>query len=81
MSQIISKISIKNSSGTYDTRDIGAKGQNVKVGYDASGKVILDVDTQTPTTTKQLTQVLQNAENNISNLNKNKAPSSHAWSD
>lgn len=81
MSQIISKISIKNSSGTYDTRDIGAKGQNVKVGYDASGKVILDVDTQTPTTTKQLTQVLQDAEKNISDLNKDKAPSSHAWSD
>ena len=82
MSQTISKIGIKNSSGTgYDTRDIGAKGQNVEVGYDASDKIILDVDTQTPTTTKQLTKVLQNAENNISNLNKNKAPSSHAWSD
>ena len=82
MSQIISKISIKNSSGTgYDTRDIGAKGQNVKVGYDASGKVILDVDTQTPTTTKQLTQVLQDAEKNISDLNKDKAPDNHAWSD
>ena len=82
MPQTISKIGIKNSSGTgYDTRDIGAKGQNVEVGYDASGKVILDVDKQTPTTTKQLTKVLQDAENNISNLNKNKAPSSHAWSD
>ena len=82
MPQTISKIGIKNSSGTgYDTRDIGAKGQNVEVGYDASGKVIIDVDTQTPATTKQLTQVLQNAENNISNLNKNKAPNSHAWSD
>ena len=81
MSQIISKISIKNSSGTYDTRDIGAKGQNVKVGYDASGKVIPDVDSQTPTTTKQLTKVLQDAEENISNLNKNKAPDNHAWSD
>lgn len=82
MSQIISKISIKNSSGTgYDTRDIGAKGQNVKVGYDASGKVILDVDSQTPDTTKQLTKVLQDAESNISNLNKDKAPDNHAWSD
>ena len=82
MSQIISKISIKNSSGTgYDTRDIGAKGQNVKVGYNASDKIILDVDTETPTTTKQLTEVLQNAESNISNLNKNKAPDNHAWSD
>ena len=82
MPQTISKIGIKNSSGTgYDTRDIGAKGQNVEVGYDASGKIILDVDTQTPTTTKQLTKVLQDAENNISNLNKNKAPNSHAWSD
>ena len=81
MSQIISKISIKNSSGTYDTRDIGAKGQNVKVGYDASGKIIPDVDSQTPTTTKQLTKVLQDAEENISNLNKNKAPDNHAWSD
>lgn len=82
MSQTISKIGIKNSSGTgYDTRDIGAKGQNVEVGYDASGKIILDVDTQTPTTTKQLTKVLQDAEKNISNLNKNKAPNSHAWSD
>ena len=82
MSQIISKISIKNSSGTgYDTRDIGAKGQNVKVGYDASGKIIPDVDSQTPTTTKPLTTVLQDAESNISNLNKNKAPDNHAWSD
>ena len=82
MPQTISKIGIKNSSGTgYDTRDIGAKGQNVEVGYDASGKVIIDVDTQTPATTKQLTEVLQNAENNISNLNKNKAPDNHAWSD
>ena len=82
MPQTISKIGIKNSSGTgYDTRDIGAKGQNVEVGYDASGKVILDVDKQTPTTTKQLTKVLQDAEKNISNLNKNKAPNSHAWSD
>ena len=82
MPQTISKIGIKNSSGTgYDTRDIGAKGQNVEVGYDASGKIILDVDTQTPATTKQLTKVLQDAENNISNLNKNKAPNNHAWSD
>ena len=82
MPQTISKIGIKNSSGTgYDTRDIGAKGQNVEIGYDASNKVILDVDTQTPATTKQLTKVLQDTENNISNLNKNKAPNSHAWSD
>lgn len=82
MPQTISKIGIKNSSGTgYDTRDIGAKGQNVEVGYDVSGKIILDVDRQTPATTKQLTKVLQDAENNISNLNKNKAPNSHAWSD
>ena len=82
MSQIISKISIKNSSGTgYDTRDIGAKGQNVKVGYDESGKVILDVDSQTPATTKQLTKVLQDTEKNISDLNKDKAPDNHAWSD
>ena len=82
MPQTISKIGIKNSSGTgYDTRDIGAKGQNVEIGYDASNKVILDVDTQTPATTKQLTKVLQDTENNISNLNKNKAPNNHAWSD
>ena len=82
MSQTISKIGIKNSSGTgYDTRDIGAKGQNVEVGYDASGKIILDVDTQTPTTTKQLTKVLQDAEKNISDLDDSKAPDNHAWSD
>ena len=82
MPQTISKIGIKNSSGTgYDTRDIGAKGQNVEIGYDESNKVILDVDTQTPVTTKQLTKVLQDTENNISNLNKNKAPNNHAWSD
>ena len=82
MSQTISKIGIKNSSGTgYDTRDIGAKGQNVEVGYDASGKIILDVDTQTPTTTKQLTKVLQDVEKNISDLDDNKAPDNHAWSD
>ena len=82
MPQTISKIGIKDSSGTgYDTRDIGAKGQNVEVGYDASGKIILDVDAQTPTTTKQLTKVLQDAEKNISNLDDNKAPDNHAWSD
>lgn len=82
MSQIISKISIKDSSGTgYDTRDIGAKGQNVEVGYDALGKVILDVDTQTPTITKQLTKVLQDAEKNILDLDDSKAPDNHAWSD
>ena len=82
MPQTISKIGIKDSSGTgYDTRDIGAKGQNVEVGYDASGKIILDVDTQTPTTTKQLTKVLQDAEKNISDLDDNKAPDNHAWSD
>ena len=79
---IISKIGIKDSSGTgYDTRDIGAKGQNVEVGYDASGKIILDVDAQTPTTTKQLTKVLQDAEKNISDLDDSKAPDNHAWSD
>lgn len=82
MPQTISKIGIKDSSGTgYDTRDIGAKGQNVEVGYDASGKIILDVDTQTPTTTKQLTKVLQDAEKNISDLDDSKAPDNHAWSD
>ena len=82
MPQTISKIGIKDSSGTgYDTRDIGAKGQNVEVGYDASGKIILDVDAQTPTTTKQLTKVLQDAEKNISDLDDNKAPDNHAWSD
>lgn len=82
MPQIISKIGIKDSSGTgYNTRDIGAKGQNVEVGYDASGKIILDVDSQTPTTTKQLTKVLQDAEKNISDLDDSKAPDNHAWSD
>lgn len=82
MPQTISKIGIKNSSGIgYDTRDIGAKGQNVEVGYDALGKIILDVDTQTPTTTKQLTKVLQNTEKNISDLDDSKAPDNHAWSD
>lgn len=82
MPQTISKIGIKDSSGTgYDTRDIGAKGQNVEVGYDASGKIILDVDAQTPVTTKQLTKVLQEAEKNISDLDDNKAPDNHAWSD
>ena len=82
MPQTISKIGIKDSSGTgYDTRDIGAKGQNVEVGYDASGKIILDVDAQTPTTTKQLTKVLQDAEKNISDLDDSKAPDNHAWSD
>ena len=82
MPQAISKIGIKDSSGTgYDTRDIGAKGQNVEVGYDASGKIILDVDAQTPTTKKQLTKVLQDAEKNISDLDDSKAPDNHAWSD
>lgn len=82
MPQTISKIGIKDSSGTgYDTRDIGAKGQNVEVGYDASGKIILDVDKQTPTITKQLTKVLQDAEKNISDLDDNKASDNHAWSD
>ena len=82
MPQTISKIGIKDSSGTgYDTRDIGAKGQNVEVGYDASGKIILDVDAQTPTTTKQLTKVLQDAEKNILDLDDSKAPDNHAWSD
>ena len=82
MPQTISKIGIKDSSGTgYDTRDIGAKGQNVEVGYDASGKIILDVDKQTPTTKKQLTKVLQDAEKNISDLDDSKAPDNHAWSD
>ena len=82
MPQTISKIGIKDSSGTgYDTRDIGAKGQNVEVGYDASGKIILDVDTQTPAVTKTLAKVLQDAEKNISDLDSDKADDNHAWSD
>lgn len=82
MPQTISKIGIKNSSGTgYDTRDIGAKGQNVEVGYDASGKIILDVNASTPVETKQLTKVLQDVEKNISDLENSKGTSSHAWTD
>ena len=80
---IVKQISIKSATSAtgYDTREIGAKGQNIEVGYDASGKIILDVDAQTPTTTKQLTEVLQDAEKNISDLDDNKAPDNHAWSD
>ena len=82
MAQTISKIGIKSSSGTgYDTRDIGAKCQNVEVGYDTSGKIILDVDSTAPTETKTLTKVLQDAEKNIGDLNTNKAADNHAWSD
>ena len=80
---IVKQISIKSATSAtgYDTREIGAKGQNIEVGYDASGKIILDVDAQTPITTKQLTEVLQDAEKNISDLDDNKAPDNHAWSD
>ena len=82
MATVISKIGIKNSTGSgYDTRDIGAKGQNVEVGYDANGKVIIDVDEQTPTTTKALTKILQDNDTTVKNLNTNKAPNNHRWSD
>lgn len=82
MATVISKIGIKDSTGSgYDTRDIGAKGQNVEVGYDAEGKVIIDVDVTTPTTTKALTTVLQENDNTTATLNTEKAPNNHRWAD
>ena len=79
MAQTISKIGIKNSTGTgYDTRDIGAKGQNVEIGYDSDGKIIADVDTTTPTSTKTLTQTLQDLS---SGAGDEKADNYHAWTD
>lgn len=82
MATVISKIGIKDSTGSgYDTRDIGAKGQNVEVGYDAEGKVIIDVDVTTPTTTKTLTTVLQENDNTTATLNTEKAPNNHRWAD
>lgn len=82
MATVISKIGIKDSTGSgYDTRDIGAKGQNVEVGYDAEGKVIIDVDVTTPTTTKTLTEVLQENDKITATLNTEKAPKDHRWTD
>lgn len=82
MATVISKIGIKDSTGSgYDTRDLGAKCQNVEVGYDANGNVISDVDKTTPTTTKTLSTTLQILNNNVTTLNKEKAPSDHKWSD
>lgn len=79
MAQTISKIGIKNSTGTgYDTRDIGAKGQNVEIGYDSDGKIIADVDTTTPASTKTLTQTLQDLS---SGAGDEKADNYHAWTD
>lgn len=89
MATTISKIGIKNSTGSgYDTRDIGAKGQNIEIGYDSSGNIIEDVDKTTAATTKTLSTVLKTNATTVSNLNttlskkisdldSSKAPSSH----
>ena len=78
MPENISKISIKNSSGSgYDTREIGVKCQNVEVDYNKQGQVILDVNTETSVSTKSLTKVIQDVEKN----SKGKAADNHAWSD
>lgn len=82
MATVISKIGIKDSTGSgYDTRDLGAKCQNVEVGYDSSGNIISDVDKTTPTTTKTLSTTLQTLNNSITTLNKEKAPNDHSWTD
>ena len=78
MPENISKISIKNAAGSgYDTREIGAKGQNIRIGYDAQGQVILDVNATTPIATKSLSKTIQDIENDV----KGKAADNHAWSD
>ena len=78
MPENISKISIKNSTGSgYDTREIGVKCQNVEVDYNGQGQVILDVNTETSVSTKSLTKVIQDVEKN----SKGKAADNHAWSD
>lgn len=78
MPENISKISIKNAAGSgYDTREIGAKGQNIKISYDAQGQVILDVNTTSPISTKSLSKAIQDIENDV----KSKAADNHAWSD
>lgn len=78
MPENISKISIKNATGSgYETREIGAKGQNIRIGYDAQGQVVLDVNTTTPIATKSLSKTIQDIENDV----KGKAADNHAWSD
>ena len=78
MPENISKISIKNATGSgYETREIGAKGQNIRIGYDAQGQVVLDVNTTTPIATKSLPKTIQDIENDV----KGKAADNHAWSD
>lgn len=78
MPENISKISIKNAAGSgYDTREIGAKGQNIRIGYDAQGQVVLDVNTTSPISTKSLSKTIQDIENDV----KGKAANNHAWSD
>ena len=78
MPENISKISIKNAAGSgYDTREIGAKGQNIRIGYDAQGQVVLDVNATTPIATKSLSKTIQDIENDV----KGKAADNHAWSD
>ena len=80
MADVITKIGIKDATGTgFDSRDIGAKGQNIEIGYDNNDKIILDVDTTTPVSTKTLTSVLQTDDTLIANLNTSKAPNKHNW--
>ena len=76
MATVITKIGVRDSSGTgYDTRDIGAKGQNIEIGYDNNDKIILDVDTTTPTSTKTLSKALYDM-NAVES-----APVNHRWTD
>ena len=56
---IVSRIGIKNADGVgYDTKEIGAKAQNIVVGVNDNGDIIKDVDTEEPNTTESLSLVL-----------------------
>ena len=56
---IVSRIGIKNADGVgYDTKEIGAKAQNIIVGVNDNGDIIKDVDTEEPHTTGTLSTVL-----------------------
>lgn len=58
MSQL-NKVLIENpATSEYDTIDIGAKGENVEIGYDANGKIIITTETEEPVAVKKLTEVL-----------------------
>lgn len=77
-SETIKKVSIKQSSGSYETRNLGVEGQYADISYDSNGQVIEDITASgvVVSSVKSVSKAIKDINSGKANLVNGKVPTS-----